>query len=1079
MPNQYWEPTYNPTPAPMGAGSRRRQRNVAPLPELEPIEQPEQDGLFEKYGPTGIRALGVLLGLTPLRGAGASAVTEGIAQGVEQAYGNRDGFDLSEIGTAGILGGLGGGMAGSIAKSLGGGGSLSKGAVAAAPWAVAQPLAESVLRDPEGDGIDIDDPLGVATKAAVGIGTGALAGKLGQFLGAPGLGKAPKAVDETFEVIPTARKGGTTFAPDGKSTIGVGSVAPIKAKGGVAGLVDEGVHPGQDTRGAVAYPQHEDAASGLTSPSVQRSITNETRATEKAARTEASAAREAERQAKIAAQAEKDAIASEHLTAARESGEYVPKDSITETYRAPVAGGTETLTRRWLPAEADDAAEGGGNLVSGLARTARASEIDEGVEALAKVLGPTGHITPEELVAQGIPADMAQEMAQRLSTRGAAQTATQPLAAASDVATGATVAPQGAINPFQEAADAVTREMGTAGLPGPPPATLADDILDEFHTEQVMNRPVGAGVGTGAPEVEALREGAQSPPGFREKIDAIFATMGQPKQPTEPLISPESLTRTRADVSGEHYRNLKNLLKTGDVPPTQAGAVKEGYKTAGQALRREGAEQSPEAKAAFEAGQPAPPTAPAAPAKPFNLEEELAKADAAKGRPGGSIWNNLSSERGQAAIMPLARIGMGGIGAAIGGATDPLGDPFMSVLAGGAAGAFAPTLIKKLGELGPIATQDASVSVTADSVLQHLGSPEGVRNIITQAVNTAPEIMRSNMLINPNFAANFLAPYSSAYIRAVEAHLTGDPRGKILMELLSNPKNYLDELPNAWSEAKMLIGEAERSGGKMLGHAGGPIETYAAAPGTALTASDVAIRNLGKRAGFSNDEMRNFTFTNEPETATGRAIVNVKRGMPAPVGNFLAPFLKTLVNVNEQGIRRIPGIGSIAQMLRPADKIDPIKTQILQQAMGAGAGAIGFGAGYAAPDDPFWNRLLAGGVTNLSGPTALLAGAGFVGGQAAQRGDDAIDVGFKMLQTPLTEMPMPSVGLPSQYLNATENLLRGNPSLPAGMIPGRGFLQMDSLRDLLGMEEANAINQPRAQQSPRRRAKARRRQREE
>src|SRR3990167_8154369 len=93
MPQRPYRRTIDPKRLAQLLEQTRKPVEAPPLPE---------PGLFETYAPSAIRGIGMLLGMTPLRGVGASALAEGAAQTIEGR------FDPKEIGIAGVMGGMGG-----------------------------------------------------------------------------------------------------------------------------------------------------------------------------------------------------------------------------------------------------------------------------------------------------------------------------------------------------------------------------------------------------------------------------------------------------------------------------------------------------------------------------------------------------------------------------------------------------------------------------------------------------------------------------------------------------------------------------------------------------------------------------------------------------------------------------------------------------------------------------------------------------------------------------------------------------------------------------------------------------------
>ena len=149
---------------------------------------PEEPGVVERYAPPAIRGIGMLLGLTPARGLGASAIAETLAQGVEGR------FSPAEIGVAGVTGGLGGAATSSLLKNI------SKPLVAGlkgAAWGGLSPVAREASGKVFGAEDDYEaTPKDVVTGGLVG---GGVAGGLAKLLGGFGKAGAPKPISSVID----------------------------------------------------------------------------------------------------------------------------------------------------------------------------------------------------------------------------------------------------------------------------------------------------------------------------------------------------------------------------------------------------------------------------------------------------------------------------------------------------------------------------------------------------------------------------------------------------------------------------------------------------------------------------------------------------------------------------------------------------------------------------------------------------------------------------------------------------------------------------------------------------------------
>lgn len=603
----------------------------------------------------------------------------------------------------------------------------------------------------------------------------------------------------------------------------------------------------------------------------------------------------------------------------------------------------------------------------------------------------------------------------------------------------------------QEAARArIEQEITRQGLE-PKPPTVSESI----------SAPIEGGrqrmaIRYAAPEAEESATGellADVPPTVRQEVqrEVLRPEPLVPAQPKEafaitkalgvepPLASakgpgveiPSAIAkffRTRGGASGYGYRLAKAAVAAGEAPEDAARIARAGRLAEVEAERAaKGAPASPQIEAAPHA-QPIPETSPTAQVDvvptdtPEWVKDQLNLIDR---------WKQLPrSERGEINTQLLARLGLGAAGAVAGGAADPFGNPVLSAAAGGLAGFAAPSLAKMATARRAMA--DPNLGEAEKYTASQLSTAEGIQEKAKEIWNFLPNMIRGNLLISPNLPSNALAgPYGSGFFGALEYHLAGDPRGTEALKLMT-PANWAKEYMASWQEAERLVGEAERAGGQALGETRTQLERIYAFPGHSMTAGDLATRNILMRAGFTEEEARRLTLTAEPEQALFRRVADIPRGSVA--GKMLMPFSRTLANIAEQGLQRMPGVGFAVQAARGA-AADPLRQQLTQQALGAAIGAGGAAAGYVSPEDPAQQRLLRSIVSNVGGPYALLSTLGYTAGQAAKQGFPAREIGKKTLLAGLRELPLPTTQIPeeaAQYAFAEP----GTRKVPRFMYPG-------------------------------------------
>ncbi len=543
----------------------------------------------------------------------------------------------------------------------------------------------------------------------------------------------------------------------------------------------------------------------------------------------------------------------------------------------------------------------------------------------------------------------------------------------------------------------------------------------------------------------------------------------------------------KVDAAGEAYRQAK-VARSSAVTPEEAvnplavqqlgaslatEAERAGLPTRrpnnAASLRGVGKEISAQLGTKPAAAAPAP-----TPEGQLSMEEMQRRVQGAKGRPGGALWNFLGGERGaggrggeRGIIAPelASRLGLAAGGAVLGGASAAAtdNDPILGAVAGGAAGAGIPSIIKGIGSIAPRLAADPQIPNDIKGTLQAMGTPEGFSSVAQRIYHLLPQVLRANLLTSPNIFSNAIAaPYGAAWMKGLELHLSGDSRG---MEILSRlgPDNFAREFQQSFGEAQQLVGEFERAGGHLTGEAYTPTEKILSLPGTFITTGDVTTRRILVQAGLSDAEARAATLTSDPEWQLSKKVLDFQRGA-GPAGQMLMPFARTLLNVVEQGAQRTPVLGSVVQAARETP--DAANVQLIQQMLGGATGVAGGAAGYYTPEildsvglenNPTAKKVLAGFVRNVPGPYALLGSLGYAGGLAAGAGDAPIDVARKTAVAGVNELPLPATDIVSGQLSALFKLLNpkekqlevlmGAPGVMPGVVKA-------------AIEEANPPNRP-------------------
>lgn len=535
-------------------------------------------------------------------------------------------------------------------------------------------------------------------------------------------------------------------------------------------------------------------------------------------------------------------------------------------------------------------------------------------------------------------------------------------------------------------------------------------------------------------------------------------TLTDNPQPLNVMFNAGGHLADRVDVSGENYRNLQEMLKTGqlDDVPTDLGFVddleyKNPARLAGKALRNEAkAAGLPTGKevGAVPTTQPTV-TQPSDPGVSMPIAEQLKRILSLKGKPGGG--GRMGPDKGFANLGDplLVSAGLGLGGAAIGGAVSAANDenPLLGAAAGAVIGGSIPSIIrlasKAIGRIGadPNVPEEVKHLVGQAST----GDAEQVQSSFFQLI---PQYVRTNLLIGPNLPNNiFAGPYGSGMAAGMELHMAGDPRGTAILNDMS-PTNWWALYYSKIPEARELIRtaafhEAERFGGPAPEFA--PLQF----PAIGMLTGDLTTREILMRHGLSEDLARSYTHTSEPVTPLMKGVANWPR-TTGWFGETMMPFSKTLANVAEQGAARTPILGKFLQGKYP-ELAHPEAVQNVQQVMGSAVPLAAGAAGYALPDvsdDPnlaMGERTLRSFISNIAGPYSLLANVGYGTGKAL--GNPATKGVGSALNAGVTSaagaVPLPTFDIPMSHWGAVKALLDGElpDQLPAGIVPGQSFFR--------------------------------------
>ena len=373
-------------------------------------------------------------------------------------------------------------------------------------------------------------------------------------------------------------------------------------------------------------------------------------------------------------------------------------------------------------------------------------------------------------------------------------------------------------------------------------------------------------------------------------------------------------------------------------------------------------------------------------------------------------------------------------GGVVGGMSDDEGSPIEGILMGMGAGAGAAN-VNKIPQL-----------------LQAAKVPEGasIQEAATKIFESLPHVQRFNYLADwRGLPANmWLGPYGSMATSAIEAGLSGDPRGWEVLKHGMNPITFLQDWKASYSDAMDLLKKGE------VGHeigleTAGTVKTGLALPGVGMTMGDIAARKRLLAAGFSEDEARRMTMTADPKSGYGQRQLG---GKQSTLSDIIFPFKRTPINIAEEGARRTLGLGSFVN--RRLDGQGPgFRTEAWQQGLGTAAGIAGYQAGQEF-DDPRsnWQNMTRRSLSNLSGRYSLPVATGMFLGQTLGQ-DKKIS---RRDAERMSETALPAPGLDSiqdtGYWLASQAGMTANPSakVPRGVLPQHA---LPGLEKLLGLGE--------------------------
>jgi hypothetical protein len=403
-------------------------------------------------------------------------------------------------------------------------------------------------------------------------------------------------------------------------------------------------------------------------------------------------------------------------------------------------------------------------------------------------------------------------------------------------------------------------------------------------------------------------------------------------------------------------------------------------------------------------------------------------------------------QKGAAAFEVLTRVGLGSAGALAGAVAMP-DDPLTGAIIGAAGGAMTPSVARAL--INRVATNPNMGTETMKEVAYK------IEDSAKTFFRMLPDYQRFNLLADVrNLPINiWVGPYGSAIMASMEHLLSGDTRGWHALKMLVNPKNLAGEWWHARAEGHRLIRNASERTEGQLGKAGPEwFRWMTSQPGEAMTAGDVAARNILMRAGFSPEEARRVTLTSDPYSPPGRGISNFKKGAQSEDGksswmvNMILPFYRTATNQAEQSMERAPlFLGMLWQRyVGGAPKVN-LGRKLAQQGISNGVVApLSYIIGLNTDDEN--TRWVNKFINNFAGQYGMIASAAFMAGQASRKNKSVIGAVTRSLNE---STPLPTLDFFNKIGSLARDAVEDNrpdrtvmQQMPVKMIPG--FLDPDN-----------------------------------
>lgn len=576
------------------------------------------------------------------------------------------------------------------------------------------------------------------------------------------------------------------------------------------------------------------------------------------------------------------------------------------------------------------------------------------------------------------------------------------------------------------------------------------------------------GINTGKPGQAATRPYNAKPK--PEPPPEAAAQVAKPVNPTKPAPQsgaiPVKLFKSKLEAVRESYPATQAAEKAGEIPKNDPHYSKDTRGRPVTPARMQGGEISR-----------------------LNKDEVLRLAEKVKKESGGPTFDDLAklspeeqeksiradvqkwleskrNQKGEIDPALLVRLGMGAGGAAIGAATDDE-HPVRGAIVGGLAGLGA----------GYVASKVPSIA----------RGEQTLKEAVEPVASRVPNYFRGSLLSDPRsiFHNSVAGPWGSNFWGGLEETLKGvanqEPAqyeaGRDTLKTALNPVKWMKGFSDSLGEASQRIHDVDdmgRSGQFINPENPNIFDRAVEQPAVAMLAGDLNTRNIMSEAGMNEHTIRKLTNTAEPSRAYTKNLSNFGKavsgqgetGQPSNLIAAMLPFKRTSANIVENGVERMPGVGSLVNYLGDPDLKVGWKDQAVQQLIGTAQGAMGYEIGVNTDKDTNAKFKIHSLTSNLGGQGALLASIGFMIGQAVR---DGKPIDKAAIQEFVNAMPLPTAEPITDAATLARKVVTGQPiaerDVPSMLVPKILPFMMKDLPNMLGASETGRpTREPRNQE---------------